>query len=589
MHPEVELERAQIVRLFGRYDCLIEPQLVDHLAKHGAPEAHAEAVLKQLGEVPFYLTLAAFREAEEKLAARSPDEEVGAPAPAVDPEDLELATARKAALAKMLAMVYDSKRGDMEGDDDNELDGGTEPDDAPDGPLATGVEPLAMPVIKVNRPKNWDPIASHYDGQIKILQDITGQSTCEGNTDDFHKYFKARYHAMEKLLRRRRELANATPVERAFDGPGREVALIGMITETKTTKNGHKILVVEDETGQVTALVPNNDKADPDLIVRSGLLVPDEVVGILATKPWKAGSDLLIVQDIIRPDVPYNTERISAEEPLAAAFLSDVHVGSEIFLEKNFTQMLKWLNGEVGNDRERKMAGRIKYLVVPGDMVDGIGIYPGQEHHLKIGDIYDQYAYLGGLMRAVPEHIDVIIQPGNHDAARPNEPQPALDKEATEKFDGLQAKFVGNPSTFTLHDVRVLSYHGCSLMDFATSVQGLEHHDPLPIMEEILKCRHLAPIYGQSTPLAPEHKDFMVLDTIPELFVTGHVHTFDTRTYRGVNMMNCSTWQGQTDYQKMLNFKPNPAMLPIFDLQNLKSTAMDFSMGMDFSYGNKVV
>jgi DNA polymerase II small subunit len=220
--------------------------------------------------------------------------------------------------------------------------------------------------------------------------------------------------------------------------------------------------------------------------------------------------------------------------------------------------------------------------------VDGIGIYPGQEHHLTIGDIYDQYAYFAKLLENVPEHIRIIVQPGNHDAARPIEPQPAMDREVTERFDGLNATFVGNPSLFTLHDVRVLSYHGCSLMDFATSVQGLEHHDPLPIMEEILKCRHLAPIYGQSTPLAPEHKDYMVIDTIPELFVTGHVHTFETKTYRGVNMMNCSTWQGQTDYQKMLNFKPNPAMLPIFDLQHLKMTAVDFSLGMDFSYGNRV-
>lgn len=586
MHAGVDTERAQIVRLFGRYDCLIEPQLVEYLAAKDDPGPLAEAVLRELGEVPFYLTLASFRDAEERIADRPQDEDDGGgvPKPAVDPAHAELEAARKAALAKMLEMVYDAQRGDLETADDLELDGSTEPAEAPD--KRQHVEPLARPVVKVNRPKNWDPIASHYDGQIKILQDITGQSTCEGNTGDFHKYFTARYHAMEKLLRKRRELANAVPIERALDAPGREVAIIGMVTESRTTNAGHKLLEVEDESGKIAALVVNNDRTDPALIVRAGLLVPDEVLGVVAQKAAKG--DLLIVQDLIRPDIPYNTERIHAEEPLAAAFLSDVHVGSDIFLEKNFVKMLQWLNGETGNERERKMAGRIKYLVVPGDMVDGIGIYPGQEHNLTIGDIYDQYEYFGELMRAVPDHVDVIVQPGNHDAARPNEPQPALDKEAVSKFDGLNARFVGNPSTFTLHDVRVLSYHGCSLMDFATSVQGMEHHDPLPIMEEILKCRHLAPIYGQSTPLAPEHKDYMVIDTIPDLFVTGHVHTFDTRQYRGINMMNCSTWQGQTDYQKMLNFKPNPAMLPIFDLQHLKSTAMDFTMGMDFTYGNKV-
>ncbi len=585
MHAEADVERSQIVRLFGRYDCLIEPELVEHLAKMKEPAARAEAVLREMGEVPFYLTLSAFREVEERLDRAAGPEASTAPAPAVDPHAAELEAARKAALAQMLQMVYDAQRGDVEEADDLELE---VPKEAVPDALSSPA-PFAAPRwenVVVNRPASWKPVAADFASQIEILSDITGNSTCEGTTEDFHRYFKARYDAMEKLLRKRRELANAIPIEKAMSGAGREVAVIAMVAENRITSAGHRLLELEDETGTQAALVPNNDRTDPNLLLQAGLLVPDEVVGILGQKAGKG--DLLIVQQIMRPDIPYNTERRRAEEPLAAAFLSDVHVGSNLFLEKNFRAMLKWLNGETGNSRERAMAGRIKYLVVPGDMVDGIGIYPDQERNLVLSDIHEQYEYFVHLLRAVPEHIDIIVQPGNHDAARPNEPQPALDKDITQKFDGLNARFVGNPSVFTLHDVRVLSYHGCSLMDFATTVQGLEHHDPLPIMEEILKCRHLAPIYGQSTPLAPEHKDYMVIETVPELFVTGHVHTFGTRNYRGVQTMNCSTWQGQTDYQKMLNFRPNPAMLPIFDLQNLKSTAVDFTLGMDFSYGNRL-
>ncbi|MBW3583106.1 MAG: DNA-directed DNA polymerase II small subunit [Euryarchaeota archaeon] len=578
MGAEAAVDRVQIVRFFGRFDCLIEPALVDHLSALENPEERAEAVLQEMGEVPFYLTLAAFREAAERLERRRSGDHPDEAAPADDGTSHELEAARKAALAKMLSLVYDphSKQVDDEAEDDTD-----EGDEAATKRAPWEVDPDA-PIV-VNRPSTWRPVAADYAPDIKVLQDVTGNSTCEGTTDDFHRYFKARFHQMERLLKKRRELANALPVEKVSTGGPREVAMIGMVTENRLTPNGHRILQLEDETGMAPLLVANNERTDPQLMVAAGLLVPDEVIGVIGRKTAKG--DLVIVEDIIRPDIPFNTERRHAEVPLAAAFLSDIHVGSDLFLEKNFHQVIKWLNGETGNSREREMAGRIKYLVLPGDMVDGIGIYPGQDKHLKVGDIYDQYSYLSRLLESLPDHLEVIVQPGNHDAVRPIEPQPAFDKDVTEKFDPVNATFIGNPAVLSLDGVRVLSYHGCSLMDFATAVQGLEHHDPLPIMEEMLKCRHMAPIYGQSTPLAPEHKDYMVIETIPELFVTGHVHTFDTREYRGVQMMNCSTWQAQTDYQKMLNFKPDPCRLPIFDLKHLKATHMDFTMGMDFSFG----
>lgn len=584
MQAGAEVERVQIIRLFGRYDCLIEPALVDHLAKEEAPEEKAEAVLKAMGEVPFYLTLSAFLETEASLEDREEAEATPEAAPADDPLDEEHAAARKAALAKMLSLVYDQKaRGEVDLDAEDDA-----ADDHDDELVVGGKKALkeyevdwSKPVVMKPR-GTWRPVAADHDSDVKVLQDITGQSTCEGSTDDFHKYFSSRFHQMEKILRRRRELANAQPIEKAMEGTMREVSMIGMVTEQRTTANGHKLIQIEDETGVQPCLVVNNERSDPQLVMSAGVLVPDEVIGIVGQKASKG--DLVIVEQIVRPDIPFNAERVQSEEPLAAAFFSDVHVGSDLFLEKNFLQAIKWLNGVTGNAREREMAGRIKYVVLPGDMVDGVGIYPGQEHGLKFTDIYDQYAEFGRLLQYLPDHVEVLVQPGNHDAARPNEPQPALDKEAQSKFDGVNATFLGNPSLFSLNGVRVLSYHGVSLMDFATTVTGLEHHDPVPIMEEILKCRHLAPIYGLSTPLAPEHRDWMVIEQVPELFVTGHVHTYNTRNYRGVNLCNASTWQAQTDYQKMLNFKPDPCRMPIFDLKNLKTTAMDFGMGMDFAY-----
>ena len=90
-------------------------------------------------------------------------------------------------------------------------------------------------------------------------------------------------------------------------------------------------------------------------------------------------------------------------------------------MEEEWAGFLRWINGEVGNSRQRDVAGRIKYLVIPGDVVDGIGIYPDQESELSITDVYRQYEVLAEQLQLVPEHISIIMQPGNHDAVRPAE------------------------------------------------------------------------------------------------------------------------------------------------------------------------
>lgn len=169
------------------------------------------------------------------------------------------------------------------------------------------------------------------------------------------------------------------------------------------------------------------------------------------------------------------------------------------------------------------------------------------------------------------------MQPGNHDAVRPAEPQPTFEKEIQDLFSGRDIRFVGNPCYLTLHGVEVLSYHGLSLLDYATSIPSLKYDEPVDIMKTALRKRHLAPIYGGYTPLAPEHSDYMIIDRIPDIFVTGHVHLSSIGEYRGVTLINASSWQAQTSYQRMLNFVPDPGKLPVVDLKTGGATTMDFT------------
>jgi DNA polymerase II small subunit len=84
-------------------------------------------------------------------------------------------------------------------------------------------------------------------------------------------------------------------------------------------------------------------------------------------------------------------------------------------------------------------------------------------------------------------------------------------------------------------------------------------------MEEFLNIRHLAPIYGERTPLASELEDHLVIDEVPNVLHTGHVHINTYKNYKGIHLINSGTFQTQTEFQKIYNIVPTPAQVPILD------------------------
>lgn len=565
MHEEVR--RRELVALFESHAAVAEPSLLAELAAAPDGAVRVLAVLRGLGEVPFHFDRALWSALEQQSRADA------APPPPAPTEAPEAAHARKEAMRRAAASVYDNRpKGDATEGEPDALDGVDDKDTIEEGNGAVADAKAEAKAFTVVARGDWRPIAADHASRLDVVSDMTGNSTCEGTTQDFVTYFQDRYQQISKMLRQRRELRNAVPVERVKPGQ-QEVQVIGMVVELATTKNGHKRIQVEDSSGAITCLVRNDDRP---LMAMADSLVQDEVVGVVGQASNKG--DLLFVESLLRPDIPLpdSNPKPKSDVPLMAAFLSDIHVGSKTFLNENWKRMLAWLNGEGSSARERQAAGRVKYLVIPGDLVDGVGIYPGQQEELTIADIYDQYGAFGDWMKSVPDHVDVVIQPGNHDASRPAEPQPAFSQEVRGRFEHHDARFLANPATFRMHGVTTLGYHGNSLIDFATSVANFEYEKPLPIMKQMLQSRHLAPLYGERTPVAPEHHDYLVVSEVPDLFVTGHVHVPGIESYRGVQMVNCGTWQSQTAYQKMLNFTPDPARMPLIDLQTLRGTLVDF-------------
>ncbi len=414
----------------------------------------------------------------------------------------------------------------------------------------------------VESPKTFAP-HNKANCEIKVVEgtDVTGNSTCVGDIDDFFRYFVSRYNMLKRIIEHRPDFGGfAAKIKDAMDRPpDRESRIIGIIDDKRITSNGHIMLTVEDDGGDKNSICKVLINKDSSYI--NDIFVQDEIVGFIgkAAKNKEGGRSTMFIADkVIKPGIPKSHRWIPSDSDSTVAFLSDIHIGSYTFLEKRWEKMVSWLK----ENCEKK---QINYIIMPGDVVDGIGIFPGQEDELVISNIYSQYEKLAEYLKDIPDHIKMVIHPGNHDACRPAEPQPALNRIFTNSFDS-NVMMLGNPVFLEIEDRKILTYHGRSIDDWVAGVQQLTYDDPLAVMREMMNSRHLAPIYGQKTALAPEKKDFMVVETVPDIFVSGHVHGYGYMEYSGVKMINASTWQDQTDYQKMHNFNPKPGIMPMVHL-----------------------
>jgi len=406
------------------------------------------------------------------------------------------------------------------------------------------------------------PAAPPYrsKSEFRILKDVTGNSTCVGNVIDFAKLFNDRFTTLRKLLARRRELTGHVPIAKARR-MGRDVRVIGIVNEVRVTKNGHRVLELEDEGDRINVLLLRDQPNLPPAVLT------DEVVGVAGSLSRQG--DAIIASEVVRPDVPMGNGMAPTDSHACVAFASDLHVGSKTFLTEQWERFRHWL----GASRE---AEPVEYLVMPGDLVEGIGVYPEQEEDLLIEDLFEQYQVLAQLIREIPDRISVLLMPGNHDAVRLAEPQPTFPDTITKMFDS-NVTFAGNPCWIELEGRLILCYHGRSMDDFVATIPGMTYAKPIEGMKEMLRRRHLAPIYGGRTPIAPEQKDYLVIDQVPQVFVTGHVHACAISEYRGVKLINDSAWQSQTAYQRMHNYSPDPARVPVLHLGTGEGWIQDFA------------
>lgn len=421
----------------------------------------------------------------------------------------------------------------------------------------------------------FKPIAKEFETEFKILKDPTGKLYTSGAYKDFYELTLDKYNRLQSLIRKRRGIfsgSNITNILRNSQSVP-EISVIGMINDIRQTKNGHYMVRIEDLTGSINVLINKNSENQNNFnLVKES--INDQMIYVQGTYnpggKGKKGNSIIFADIINKIDIPNDFEPNLSPDPLSIALLSDTHIGSKEFEEKLWNRFIRFINGKYGNKNHREIAGRVKYIVINGDLVDGIGVYPNQEKDLIIKDIYEQFKKAAQLLSGIPEYINIIYSPGNHDPVRNAIPRPSVPQKYTQELLNIGVKCIGNPGVIKTHNVNTLVYHGDSIIDMNRLIPGFENDKPVKTMKEFIKCRHLAPTFGKKTQIAPTSRDWLVMDNIPDIFHTGHVHINGTGKYRHVTLVNSGCFQAQTEFMNSFGIHPTPGIISIVELDTLK-------------------
>jgi len=401
------------------------------------------------------------------------------------------------------------------------------------------------------------------DIKFEIMNDPTNKIMPIEGMKGFKKLFESRYNKLMKIMRKRIEFNQIQKNSYIkFNKHGNKYKVGGLVI-SKNIRKKMTSLTIDDDTGKLDLLLINEKIGN-----KLNEILLDSLV---AAKCYANKRGNLILEDIYFPDIPDHAPNLLSKK-VYVAMLSDIHIGSKTFLENSFKRFIEWVKNK------KDIAKYLKYIIICGDAVDGIGIYPGQEKDLLHLDLRLQYSILVKYLKQIPKNIHIFVSPGNHDPVRQSLPQPAIPKKfAFELYNMKNVSMIGNPSWIKINNVKILVYHGNSIEDIIATTPGLSADRPALAMKIMLKLRHLAPIYGRRTLLSPESEDMLVIDDVPDIFHCGHMHVLDSDRYRNVLLLNSGTWQSQTDFQANMGIIPNPGITTLVDLSTLEVITRNFN------------
>lgn len=446
-------------------------------------------------------------------------------------------------------------------------------------------------VQKENFDTNLDTVEKAKKFDIDIEFDYV-EPPKKITVNDFTLFFNRRLEYFTKLLKGRATIDLDTVMRisqlKDFFESNTEVTIIGLISDITETKNGHFMVSIEDKSGEIKCFV-NKDKKQMISQIQNFCL--DEGIGVRG----KIGKDIIWTDEFIIPSPPNNMDLRTTDREEYVVNISDIHFGAKVFVDDAFQRFLDFINGRTANEKLNRIAKKVKYIVVAGDIIEGIGIYPNQGKDARILSTELQYHEAARWLSKIPQDKCIIMIPGNHDTDRLSEPQPKLPYEkAYALYNMPNVINLSNPSIVKLFSddpcggLRFYIYHGGSFFYYGDKIQRLREKGGMKVPNEIVKFllekRHLAPSHGSTLYIPDNQKDPLVIEKMPDFFITGHTHKMDVTNYKGCTIVSCGCWVEMSDYQEKMGMFPDIGKCVLINTKTRKPNILNFYQG-----DNKVV
>lgn len=95
-------------------------------------------------------------------------------------------------------------------------------------------------------------------------------------------------------------------------------------------------------------------------------------------------------------------------------------------------------------------------------------------------------------------------------------------------------------------------------------------------MKFLLQKRHLAPTHTSNRYVPDADADPLIINKIPDFFITGHIHRVSVSNYKNVTLINASCWTGITEDQEKRGLENQPAKVPIINLKTREVKVINF-------------
>jgi len=306
----------------------------------------------------------------------------------------------------------------------------------------------------------------------------------KASVQDFVQYFSNRYEKLRNIVIKRLNSTNLISIGK-ISPKTKRFSIIGLVKEKN---NEEKSIKIEDPTSEVSIFFEDNSDQTFEQIVL------DEVIGITCEK-----DDIIRAKEVIWPDIPLERKIAKTENGVFCLFLSDIHMDNKEFNKKSYEKFLEWIN---------KLDYDKLYVFVLGyvsskkqDLIAFFNNLP--KNSLKI--------FLRG--KTDPDVVvgDLKIE------------SPAL------------IRLEGNV-TFLLCD-------GTHLEQYA---DFWKNYTPDKIMLNLLRKRHINPVFDFNKKIYVE--DPFLLDTIPDIFASGHFHSPSFLNYKGTTIISTGNFISKPIY-----------------------------------------